>query len=81
MFDFRLKHKFPKAMTKEFLLVDLLNNLNDLAEDKEAILQAAGRKYFSPPTAQVRAMVNEYAGERTKNMLRNRFPAKLLAYP
>ena len=80
MFDFRVKHKFPKVMTKEFLLVDLLNNLNDVAEDKEMILQAAGRKYFSPPTALVQAMVNEYAGERTKSLLRDRFSAKPLAY-
>lgn len=80
MFDFRLKHKFPKVVTKEFLLVDLLNHLNDLAEDKEAILRAVGRKYFSPPTAQIQAMVNEYAGERTKGMLYNRFSTNLLAY-
>ena len=80
MFDFRLKHKFPKVMTREFLLVDLLNNLNDLAEDKEAILQAVGRKYFSPSTAHVQAMVNEYAGERTKGLLHDRFSTHLLAY-
>lgn len=80
MFDFRLKHKFPKAMTMEFLLVDLLNNLNDLAEDKEALLQAVGRKYFSPSTAQIRAMVNEYAGERTKHMFHDRFSTELLAH-
>jgi hypothetical protein len=79
MFDFRLKHKFPQTMTREFLLVDLLNNLSDLAEDKEAVLEAVGRKYFSPPTAQVQAMVNEYAGERTKRMLHDRFPAELSA--
>ncbi len=33
-FDFRRSNKdFPKKVTPEFLLVDLLNNLNDLAED------------------------------------------------
>lgn len=28
VFDFRLKHKFPKELSEDFLLVDLLNNLN-----------------------------------------------------
>jgi hypothetical protein len=79
-FDFRLKHKFPKDMTREFLLVDLLNNLNDLAEDQEAILQAVGGKYFSPPAPRLQEMVHEYAGERTKRLLQNRFFTAPLAH-
>src|SRR5260370_14066709 len=31
-FDFRLKPAFPKSLSKEFLLVDLVNNLDRLAE-------------------------------------------------
>ena len=71
MFDFRLKHKFPKALSKEFLLVDLLNNLNELAEDKDAVLQVVKRKYFSPAGYELQTAFNEYAGERTKNLLRD----------
>lgn len=42
-FDFRRSHRrFPRKVTPEFLLVDLVNNLNELAEDtslvKERIL-------------------------------------------
>lgn len=32
-FDFRVKPKFPKALTLEFLLIDLANNLSEAGED------------------------------------------------
>jgi hypothetical protein len=37
-FDFRVKPAFPKSVSKEFLLVDLINNLDRLAEEKNAVL-------------------------------------------
>ena len=37
-FDFRMKPSFPKTLSKEFLLVDLVNNLNQLAENKQEVL-------------------------------------------
>lgn len=33
IFDFRRVNKIPHSISKEFLLVDLVNNLKDLAED------------------------------------------------
>ena len=33
-FDFRVKPRFPKKLSTEFLLVELVNNLEELAEDK-----------------------------------------------
>ena len=36
-FEFRRKPRFPRKMTEEFLLVDLMNNLSELAEDTEAL--------------------------------------------
>ena len=40
-FDFRRKPRFPRKLTPEFLLVDLLNNLNELAEDVDAVRERA----------------------------------------
>ncbi len=37
-FEFRLKTAFPKNITKEYLLVELLNNLDRLAEDNTQLL-------------------------------------------
>jgi len=79
-FDFRLKHKFPKTLSKEFLLVDLLNNLNELAEDREAIFQAVKKEYFLPAASQLQQTVNEYAGERTKSLLHDCLQQKQLAH-
>ena len=33
-FEFKLKSSFPKNISREYLLVDLLNNLDNLAEDQ-----------------------------------------------
>ena len=67
-FDFRLKHKFPKELSEEFLLVDLLNNLNELAEDREIVLQRIKEKILQEAEPQMRRAVNAYAGERTKTL-------------
>ena len=37
-FEFKLKSSFPKNITREYLLVDLLNNIEDLAEDQSQTL-------------------------------------------
>ena len=67
-FDFRLKHKFPKELSEEFLLVDLLNNLNELAEDREDVLRRVKEKILKDSESQIRRSVNAYAGERTKTL-------------
>ena len=67
-FDFRLKHKFPKELSEEFLLVDLLNNLNELAEDREDVLRRVKEKILKDPESQIKRAVNAYAGERTKTL-------------
>lgn len=38
-FEFKLKSSFPKNITKEYLLVDLLNNLDNLAEDQTQVVE------------------------------------------
>lgn len=67
-FDFRLKHKFPRELSEEFLLVDLLNNLNGLVEDREDVLQGVKEKVLKESEPQMRRTVNAYAGERTKTL-------------
>jgi hypothetical protein len=37
-FEFKLKSSFPKNISREYLLVDLLNNIEDLAEDQSQTL-------------------------------------------
>lgn len=37
-FEFKLKNTFPKKITKEYLIVELLNNFDSLAEDEAKVL-------------------------------------------
>jgi hypothetical protein len=43
-YDFRVKPRFPKRLSDEFLFVDALNNLGELAEDEEAVLVRARQR-------------------------------------
>lgn len=38
-FLFKLKSSFPKTLTTEFLVIDLMNNLDELAEDSDQIVK------------------------------------------
>jgi hypothetical protein len=66
VFEFRRKQKFPNVLSKEFMLVDLLNNLHELAEDREAVLQRVKEKMLKEPKSKVKRMVNACAGRRAK---------------
>lgn len=80
VFEFRLKHKFPKDLSREFLFVDLLNNLNELAEDREDVLQSVKEKVLEEPEPQMKRTVNAYAGERTKNIFNKWMTEESLAH-
>jgi hypothetical protein len=67
VFDFRLKHKFPAKLSKEFLYVDLLNNLNDLAEDRQEVLEHTKEKTLKERVSMGR-FINSFGGVRTKKL-------------
>ena len=43
-YDFRVKPRFPRKLTPEFLLVDLVNTLDNLAEDKKPGIEKCDNK-------------------------------------
>jgi hypothetical protein len=67
-FDFREKPRFPTAnqVTREFLLVDMLNNLAHLAEDSDTVLNAVQTKLSSFDEKRLEKAVTEYASARTR---------------
>jgi hypothetical protein len=65
-FDFRVKPSFPKKLTREFLLVDLVNNLDQLAESKAEVLARVKERAATYPTPRLRKAVREYGSVRTK---------------
>lgn len=69
-FEFKIKTAFPNQLSKEFLLVDLLNNLEELAEEPTTILNnlADNYRYFNPEL--LRIMTQLYGSRRTKQRLK-----------
>lgn len=70
-FSFRVKPHFPKKATPEFLLVDLLNNLEQLAEDHREVLQKVKAKAVAMDARKLERAVREYGTAKTKKMLQN----------
>jgi hypothetical protein len=65
-FAFRVKPRFPKSLTKEFLLVDLVNNVDQLAETKNEVLERVVQRAAASDRRRLRRAVREYGNERTK---------------
>ena len=68
-FEFRVKPRFPKKMDKEFLFVDLLNNLDSLADNKGDVLAMAEKQLSRFEPAKLRKSVAAYGAGRTKKQL------------
>jgi hypothetical protein len=69
-FFFHAKHRFPKKMTPEFLVVDLLNNLDKLAEDRNDVLARVIAKVLQMDLPKLRLCAKNYGSIRTKAILR-----------
>jgi hypothetical protein len=65
-FDFRVKPSFPKTLSREFLLVDLVNNLDRLAESKNGVLARVKERAASDDVPRLRRAARDYGNVRTK---------------
>ena len=70
LFNFRVKPRFPTKLTPEFLFVDLLNNLGELAEDRDAVLSQARTKLRSFNQSRLQAALNNYGNMATRKCVR-----------
>jgi hypothetical protein len=67
-FSFRKKPHFPKKVTQEFLLVDLVNNLDTLAEDQDHVLKNVLTKASTMDTNKLKQSVADYGHVKTKKL-------------
>jgi len=67
-FEFRKKPHFPKTLSVEFLLVDLVNNLKHVAEDRELLLSNVLNKAKSLDVKKLKKMVSNYGGVASKKV-------------
>jgi hypothetical protein len=65
-FEFRVKPAFPQRLSREFLLVDLVNNLDRLAESREEILTRVKETAASYDARRLRRAAREYGNMNTK---------------
>lgn len=68
-FDFRVKPRFPHTLSMEFLFVDLLNNLDELAEDVSAVWARAERKVKELDGDGLRKALCAYGNAATRKRL------------
>jgi len=68
-FTFRMKPHFPSKATKEFLLVDLVNNIETLAEDPTEVLKNVALKVPTMDIKKLKRSVSHYGNAKTKKIL------------
>ncbi len=76
-FEFKIKSSFPNQLTKEFLLVDLLNNLDELAEDQNQTIKRIPEKLSSFNNEELMRVAQQYGSGRTKQLLKSIYRNKI----
>ena len=69
-FDFQRKYDFPTKITQEFLLVDLVNNLDELAEDRAIVLNKVLSKAKQLPTQKLKLAITKYGSVKAKKLFK-----------
>lgn len=67
-FTFQRKPHFPEKVTTEFLLVDLVNNLDNLAEDQDAVLERVKQRVSQMNGKDLMVAISQYASVKTKKL-------------
>ena len=65
-FNFRMKPHFPLKLSREFLLVDLVDNLDRLAEHKSSMLEGVKKQVQSADRKALKKAVREYGGSKAR---------------
>jgi len=68
-YEFRRRMSFPKSVSEEFLLVDLLHNLDRLPEDAEAVRARSLTRARDMDTKRLSKAVHEYDSARVRKLL------------
>jgi hypothetical protein len=74
VFEFKSKPRFPKKVTTEFLLVDLVNNLNSLAEDQDEVLKRVQKKVTEFDSKRLSSAVKRFAKVSTRKFFEEILP-------
>jgi hypothetical protein len=70
-YKFHSKKWLPSKITQEFLLVDLVNNIDQLAEDKQKILSIIKIKITNFNEKELREIIHLYGTSKTKKFFKS----------
>jgi len=65
-FDFWVKPHFPRALSEEFLLVDLVDNIDSLAEPKPSLLESVKKRASHADAKALAKAVRQYGGVKAR---------------
>ena len=68
---FKLKSAFPATLSREFLVIDLLNNLGELAEDQDQVIKNVQKNADRFETMELMKMAQQYGSGATKKLLKS----------
>jgi hypothetical protein len=80
MFNFQIKPYVPEFLSTEFLLVDLVDNLEQLAEDTELVLKRVEEIVFTVSRENLTRIVRNYGNIRTKKFFAQVLDDRTLAH-
>lgn len=69
-FLFKNKAAFPKKLSKEYLLVDMLNNLEALAEEQSVIVRNMEEHILQFDNSELMKVTQQYGSGKTKRMIK-----------
>jgi len=69
-FEFKIKSSFPQNISREYLLVDLLNNLENLAEDQTEVIDKLKNSLPNFNTDALMKATQQYGTGKTKRTLK-----------
>ena len=70
-FEFRIKASFPNKVTREYLLVDMLNNIDELEEDRDIILSKLEQYSSTFNTTALTEVASKYGSGKTKRLIKS----------
>jgi len=79
-FRFVMKHHFPAKLSKEFLFVDLVDNLQRLMEDREKVLRLVAKKAQTMDSKVLLRAVKNYGGIKAKKFFGSVFNDRKATY-
>jgi hypothetical protein len=69
-FLFKMKSGYPRELTPEFLVVDLLNNLDELSEDQEKVVNSFQKNLNQFSLPDLVKMAKQYGSRFTKSLMK-----------